>query len=238
MLELEDMVTSADVGRRPLWDRPLPISRKAAGPVPATELAHQCFAIADAEGLHALSVKRLAGRVGIPAAQLEKYLHSKDELLDLMLDEALGEIQLPADDTAPWADQLRAIAISLREVVQRRPWLVSLMSTRPAAGPHGLRYTERALGALANAGLDVVTAAACVNGVLAFVCGFTAVNAPARRTPDADRSADLAAYVNSTVAGPDYPHLRELIGHDGQLTAQGAFEVGLDDILTGIAARL
>src|SRR5581483_7472608 len=139
-----------------IWERAEPAGRGATPPPSREQIVAAAFEIADKEGLHAVSVKRVASKLRIPAPRLEAYLVSREDLLDLMLDGAFGEIE-PADEGADWRSRLRAVAHATQVTAQRHPWLRLLAGTRTPCGPNGLRHSERALAAVDGIGLDAST---------------------------------------------------------------------------------
>lgn len=221
-----------------LWDRELPASRNRTTRLTPGEVAQAAFLIAESESLWATSVKRVANRLGVPALRLEHYLASREDLFDLMLDQALAEIELPDRNTEDgWRPQLRDLAETTHALAGRHPWLVELIA-RPPSGPHGLRYLERALACFDGSGLDVRTAALAFNAVLAFVCGSVRVetrSSAARRLGAGRTEAD---YLNDAVAAPDYPHLAALFEDATDVTSDRSFTQGLDYLMDGIAARI
>lgn len=224
-----------------LWERPLPISRDRSARLTREEVAHAGFAIAETENLQAVSPKRVASRLGVPATRLETYLASRDDLLDLMLDIAFGEIDMPAarstDDAADWRTELTEIALATHATARRHPWLVQLIGTRPPTGPNGLRYTERMLAAVGGVGLDISTMAECVNAMLAFVCGYAQIEPGQSRATNGHGHQD-AQYLAEVVAGPGYPNLARLFTEAANLTSEDAFSSGLTYLLDGIERRI
>lgn len=223
-----------------LWERELPISRDRQAVLLPEQVARAAFELAEAESLSATSVKRVANRLGVPALRLEQYLPSRQDLLDLMLDVALGEIDLPEPtESGDWRAQLHDIATATLQSATRHPWLVELIGGRPPGGPNGLRFIERGLAAFTGTSLQMAEAAQCVNAVQAFVCGSVRVHdsGGAGQQPAASASRN-AEYLLQAVAGADYPCLAELFASPGQLTSDSSFDYGLNCLLDGISRQL
>src|SRR5688572_9817770 len=108
-------------------------------------------ALADVEGIDALSMRRLAQRLGVEAMTLYNHVAHKDDLLDGMLDMAAGEIELP-DHGPDWRHDARRRAISAHGVLMRHPWAARLWTTRIGVGPRRMRYLDDALRGLREAG--------------------------------------------------------------------------------------
>jgi AcrR family transcriptional regulator len=82
------------------------------------------------------------------AMALYRYVHSKDGLIDLMLDAATAEIALPDGPGQDWRARLHALAVATRQMTKRHPWYPALFHTRPPAGPHMMRRREFMLAVL------------------------------------------------------------------------------------------
>ena len=235
------MASEHSDGATLIWERAEPVGRGATPPPSREQIVAAAFEIADKEGLHAVSVKRVASKLRLPAPRLEAYLVSREDLLDLMLDGAFGEIE-PADEGADWRSRLRAIAHATQVTAQRHPWLRLLAGTRTPCGPNGLRHSERALAAVDGIGLDASTMTQVVNTVLAYVYGYVQlelVEHPRKSDADAEqqRRAQTARYLVEQVRTGDYPTLARVFS-DASLSAADAFESGLEYVLDGIAARV
>jgi AcrR family transcriptional regulator len=215
------------------------MSRDRSSLLTRREIAAAAFAVAEAENLQSVSIKRVAGRLGIPALRLEGYLADRSELLDLMVDEALGEVEVAGiPETADWRSQLWQIASALRGAVQRRPWLSGLLGLRAPSGPNGLRFTERCLQAMAFLGPDIATAAQCVESVIVFVCGSVRPDSVAVPSRPRTAPAALAAYLAAEVTPETYPRLAQLLSSPSALSSDDAFAAGLTYLLSGMATEL
>ena len=225
-----------------IWERPEPQGRGGSAPLSKEQIVQAAFELADREGLQAVSVKRVASRLHVPALRLESYLASREDLLDLMLDGAFAEID-PVHEGDEWRSQLRSIAHATQQTAQRHPWLRTLVGTRTPCGPNGLRHSERALSALDGLGLDAATMTQAVNTVLAYVYGYVQLEMlePGRK---ADEDAELARrthtahYLAGQIQTGEYPTLARVFADAANLTAVDAFEAGLDYVLDGIAAQM
>lgn len=131
----------------------------------------EAIALADREGVHGLSMRRLAGALDAGAMSLYHYVANKDELLDAMVDVVFGEIELPPDDT-DWQAAMRRRAVSTRQVLGRHPWAISLMESRTSPGPENLRHREAVTACLRRAGFTVVMATHANWLLDSYVYGF------------------------------------------------------------------
>jgi AcrR family transcriptional regulator len=113
------------------------------------------MAIADGEGLAALSMRRVAEAVGVSAMSLYTYVPSKAELVDLMFDRALGEAEDPGESVAGWRAKLAFVARQRWALVERHPWFLDVAMHRPPLGPNFLRKAEVVMKAFDGMGLDL-----------------------------------------------------------------------------------
>jgi AcrR family transcriptional regulator len=137
-----------------LWgERPAP----TRGPRPTLTLdaiAHAAIGIADAEGLAAVTMQRVASALGVTKMALYRYVPGKVELVAIMTDTAIGEPpRLDTDDTG-WRPRLDGWARRLFDRFWQHPWTLESTVGVRAMGPHELGWLEQAVAALAGTGLD------------------------------------------------------------------------------------
>ncbi len=139
---------------QPIWMRP----ERAAVGRPAqrsrAEITAAAIAIADAEGLEAVSMRRVAAALGTGAASLYRYVETREDLLDLMADSA-GAEQPFAPPTGDWLADLIAVGEQTRATMRRHRWLAGLIMARPMLGPNGVVLIEHVLEILADHPADV-----------------------------------------------------------------------------------
>lgn len=128
--------------------------RNAANGTPLTPqvVIERALALADAEGLEAVSIRRVAKDLGVTPMALYWHVRSKEQLLDGMADRMYAEIDLTVDDAASWAAQARSLVDSLARVLRAHRAAATLLLTRNAPTENNLRATEKALEILRRAG--------------------------------------------------------------------------------------
>jgi AcrR family transcriptional regulator len=190
------------------------------------------LAIADREGLDALSMRRVAAELGTGAASLYRYVRTREELLDMMTDAAGAEYGLPAP-SGDWLADLLAVGEQARAIFRRHRWLAALTLTRPAIiGPNGLALIEHVLEMLRPhpAGIAAkLEAFAILNGITAAFA--------LQEQSNPDFQERNAAYLQHAVASGEHPRLAELITQAGQPTGEQPADRYPDlmaRILTGI----
>ncbi len=136
-----------------LWGRQEPGRRGPKQRLSTDEVVNAAIALADADGLSALSMRRVAEAVGVSPMSLYTYVPSKAELADLMFDRALGACADPDDSVIGWRAKLTFIARQRWALVERHAWILDLALHRPALGPNLLRKVEMTLQAFDGMGL-------------------------------------------------------------------------------------
>ncbi|MDR6906427.1 AcrR family transcriptional regulator [Agromyces sp. 3263] len=198
-------------------------------------VALEAVRLADREGVDGLSMRRLAGALGAGAMTLYRYVASKDELLDAMIDIVFAEIELPPEDT-DWQSAMRREALSARSVLARHPWAIGLMESRTSPGPANLRHREAVTACLRRAGFSVVTATHANWLLNSYVYGY-ALQAASLPFDTADELADMTEEVYLPQLPPeDFPYLNESAA---TLAAAGydpseEFIFGLDLVLAAL----
>src|SRR5918992_3535523 len=172
-----------------LWgQRPEP----RRGPRPAlstAEIVRAATAIADAEGLDALTMRRLAKTLGVTPMALYTYVPGKAELLDLMLDAAYAAMPR-ALHRGGWRARLSQVAADNRELYEQHPWAATLSSSRPPLGPGLMAKYEHELTALEDSGLDDVQTDAALTFLLDFVRSNALAAQQARAASEASGMTD------------------------------------------------
>lgn len=156
------------------------------------------LAIADAEGLDRLSMRRLATELQVTPMAIYHYVESKDELLDLVADESLKN--LPAVDVdAPWTEELKRVFLAFHRLYLAHPTLAYVMAQRPMEGPTAVAVAERLLTLLLKGGLDDDEAAGAVVTLMNFTIG-TSLYRLSRARHDDDRHRQRFASIDEESA--------------------------------------
>ncbi|MCU1641688.1 MAG: TetR family transcriptional regulator, partial [Nocardia sp.] len=125
-----------------IWSLPEPPGRPTTT-LSRADILRAALTIADAEGAHALTMRRVATAVGASTPMsLYRYVGSKDGLVDLMIDAVYGEIPLPTAPSGPWRTALEKLSLDTWTVIGRHLWFGHLVHTRPPLGPNALRYFD------------------------------------------------------------------------------------------------
>ncbi|MFI6516796.1 TetR/AcrR family transcriptional regulator [Spirillospora sp. NPDC050679] len=226
-----------------LWGVP---DRPRRGPKPKLTvpgIVARAVEIADAEGLEALSIRRIAEALGVAPMSIYTYVPGKAELVDLMLDSAFGALRPPPG--GDWRERLEHIARENLRLYRRHPWLLEVSTTRPAMGPNMLDKYETELAAVEGLGLTDLEMDAVVTLVNGFTQGAARISADVaqteRRTGMSDREWwEKAGPALARLVDTDRYPLGSRVGtaagqaHDGAVGPEHAFEFGLARVLDGI----
>ncbi len=197
-------------------------------------------AVADADGLGALSMRAVARRVGVEAMSLYHHVAHKEAMLDGMVDAVHAEFHTPRVG-GDWRAELRERSRSGRQVLKRHPWAVGLMDSRTGAGWETLRHHDAVLGCLRQAGFSWVLAGHAFATLDAHLYGFLVQELSLPGTSEADGLGDVAAQMMAAMPADTLPHLRaftlERVLQPGYEFGD-EFDVGLDLVLDGLARRL
>lgn len=212
-----------------IWLRP---ERASAGRPPQhtrAEITAAAVAIADRDGLPAVSMRRVAADLGTGAASLYRYLDTREDLLDLMTDAAGGEYSLPPL-SGDWLTDLVVTGQQARAIMRRHPWLPSLVIIRPTLGPNGLALLEHVLGVLAGHPAPL----AAKLEAFAMLSTITAVFVQHELAGGSAAQRRNQAYLQHVLAAGDHPRLAQLLG---SAAADPASPAGADPY-PGILARV
>ncbi|MEU4834081.1 TetR/AcrR family transcriptional regulator [Streptosporangium sp. NPDC023615] len=153
-----------------LWGLRETVRRGRKPSLTVAEITRAAVEVADAEGLAAVSMARIAAHLGNATMTLYRYVKSKDELLLLMADAALdGPPDLP--DDVDWRTGLTLWVKGVLTVLRRHPWAAQIPVSGPPMGPNNLWWFDRALRALAGTGLEEEDKVGVVMGLVTFVHG-------------------------------------------------------------------
>jgi AcrR family transcriptional regulator len=180
---------ATDGGSRSLWFSS-PIDDQDRRPQLTRErVVEEALAVIAHNGANALTMRRLAARLGVVPGALYHHVRNKQQLQDLLLDNVLAEIDLQPDPTLDWTGQLTLLAHRLRQVLEAHPGVAGILKTRDPLGPHSLALAEAFLEPLQAAGFTNHHAGLAFFLLLDYTIGFavttstTSVNEQRLRDP-------------------------------------------------------
>jgi AcrR family transcriptional regulator len=212
------------------------VATEARTPLSRDRILHAGLELADSSGVEAVTMRRLGKDLGFEAMSLYRHVANKHDLLDGMLDLVLAEWQVP-DGEGNWIHAVRTSAISVHDALRRHPWSAQLLMTGGHIRPARLRYMERLLGKLDDAGFDAETTYHVYHLLDGYIFGFSLWEIAYTTIP---LDAEVVSRLMQTIPWDEYP---QLAGHRDQHMSEGphrevsAFEVGLDLILDGLMKK-
>ena len=238
MFYTRTMIESSSALEPPWWRPPksqgqrrLPLSRDA--------IVDAALAILDADGVDALTIRRLGQELGTGAATLYWHIAGKDELCELVYDRIMGEIDLPEPDPTRWQQQLKDLARQAYRAMLSHNDAVRLSIGRPPAGPNTLRIVEWMLTVMRGAGIADQPAAQFGN-ILGRYLDASVLEASMEmgvNSGDGDRdTADMMREYWAGLPADQFPNLTAMADTTFADDPDALFEFGLDLLLYGLAA--
>ncbi len=228
-----------------LWTRAEPGARKSR--LGRAELAEAAIAVVDAEGIDAVSMRRLANELDVGTMTLYHYVRTKDELLALMVDELLAEVVVPEGTELPgdWREAITLIARRSRDSLLRHPWVLDI-SGEPSIGPNAVLHFDQSWQAVAGLAAGFETKLDVITAVDEYVFGYCL--AERRVAAEGVDPAGMLGYIDELVAAGTYPSLQQLAAEIGlgtvwtrvhaHATSPDRFDRNLARLLAGFAAEL
>ncbi|MEN3609826.1 TetR/AcrR family transcriptional regulator [Plantactinospora sp. ZYX-F-223] len=147
------MPPKSDPFTNSVWLRP-PRTRGEQPSLSREQIVRAAIELLDAEGLAGLSMRRLGTRLGSGATSVYWYVTNKDELLELAVDEVMGEVYVPEVGDTSWRIGASVLTAGTREMLLRHPWVIGLLGVRPNYGPNAMRIGDRTVALLSAAGFS------------------------------------------------------------------------------------
>jgi AcrR family transcriptional regulator len=190
--------------------------------------------LADQVGMEGLTIRNLAGALGVKPMTIYYHVPSKEAIVDGMVDLVFTEIALPPAGV-DWKTAIKTRYKSAREVLGRHPWAAPVMESRTSPGPATLHHHDAVLGCFRRGGLSLELTAHAYAILDSYLYGF-ALEEAALPGGGQNEIVDLAADLMDAFAG-GYPHLHEFttqhVMRDGY-SFGNSFEFGLDLIIDGL----
>jgi AcrR family transcriptional regulator len=211
-------------------------------------IIREAIAILDADGIDALSMRKLGARLSAGATSLYRHVATKDELMELAVDEVVAEISVPPAGGPDWRGAVTEAARSFRATALRHPWLAAVLGQAGLAylGPNLMSVSERLAALFTAAGFPDPGSA--IDAVLSYVIGMSTTEAAwlttvartgeteaefiARLLPAAQRAAASHEHLAESYAEP------ALTDRDPAEVRETKFANGLDIVLDGLTLRL
>jgi AcrR family transcriptional regulator len=193
--------------------------------------------LVDAEGLEALTMRRLGRELGVEAMSLYRHVPSKEALLDGIVELIVLEIEVPTAGEGRWQDSLRHVVRSYRRAAHAHPHAFPLVTTRPLNTPEALRRLDANFELLRQAGFDEQTAIVAFRTLAGYTRGF-ALEEVTGRALGAQPVGSAERLDPRTLPADEFPRISELAPLLVDPDRDAEFERGVDLILAGLEAVL
>jgi TetR/AcrR family tetracycline transcriptional repressor len=207
------------------------LSRKA--------IVSEALALVDEQGLEALSMRRLAERLGVAPMSLYRHVRNKAELTDALVDHVYVGLRVELDDECPWDERVLRLSRIVRSQLRAHPAIVPLALQQLGSGPHGLRLGEAIYAALGPAALPDEAVVGATYALLVYILGFVALEMP-RPGTDTASTEDVVRRMQSffgSLPAAEFPHHVRFAPELARFTSDERFEFGVRTFLAGLRGR-
>jgi AcrR family transcriptional regulator len=222
----------------PLWFSPPDSTESRRRALTRDRVVAEALALISADGANSLSMRGLAGRLGVVPGALYRHVRSKEQLQDLILDGVLSEINCVTDQSLTWTGQITVLAGRLRAVLEDHPGIAGLLKTRDLISPSSLALAEAFLGPLLAAGLPASAAASAYRLIYDYTLGFALGDRTTigeQRLQNAQTSRELRAFLRSLPADR-FPALAAIGEHVWSSDRDERFTTSINTIIAGLQA--
>jgi AcrR family transcriptional regulator len=197
------------------------------------------LALADDGGLGAVTMRRLGSRLGVDPMTIYRHFRSKDDVLEAIVDRALGGVAEPAPTGEDWLTRLREVVRRFRAALLAHPAVAPLAASRVWFGENSLAGIESMLAVLRGAGLGDAEAVRAYQALVCYTIGFVTIEAPMAALPSeqAAERARAAGLAYESLPASRFPNTVAMAGQLSRIGASDEFEPGLDLLLQGLARQ-
>jgi TetR/AcrR family tetracycline transcriptional repressor len=199
----------------------------------------EALALLDEHGPGALSMRRLADRLGVAPTALYTHVRGKADLINGLIDQVYAGLTLKPDPDGDWTQQLTTLSQAIRAHLLAHPAVVPYALQQPGLGPHSLRLGEAIYNVLRPAGFSDQAVVGIVYALLTYILGFVALEVP-RAGTDPQTSDEFVrrmwAFFAALPPG-EFPHTVELAPLLARISTDNQFEFGIRTFLAGLQAQ-
>jgi AcrR family transcriptional regulator len=199
----------------------------------------EALALLDEHGPGALSMRRLADRLGVAPTALYTHVRGKADLIDGLIDQVYAGLDLDPDPAGDWTQQLATLSQEIRDHLLAHPAVVPYALQQPGLGPHSLRLGEAIYNVLRPAGFSDQAVVGTVYALLTYILGFVALEVP-RVGTDPQTSGEFVrrmwAFFAALPPG-EFPHTVELAAQLARISTEDQFQFGIRTFLAGLNAQ-
>jgi TetR/AcrR family tetracycline transcriptional repressor len=212
---------------------------RTRGSLSREEIIKEALALLDEQGPGALSMRRLADRLGVAPNALYYRVRGKADLIDGLIDQVYAGLDLDPDPSGDWTQQLTTLSQAIRAHLLAHPAVVPYALQQPGLGPHGLRLGEAIYRVLRPAGFSDQAVVGTVYALLTYILGFVALEVPrAGATPQTSDEFVRRMWAFFAALQPgEFPHTVELAPLLARISTDDQFQFGIRTFLAGLNAQ-
>ncbi|MEU5237727.1 TetR/AcrR family transcriptional regulator [Streptomyces lydicus] len=214
-----------------VWTRP----RRQREQLSREQIVTEAVQLLDTDGLESLSMRKLGTRLDAGATSLYRHVANKDELIELVVDEVYGELEVPAADAADWRTPAAHSAYSLRAMILRHPWVASVLGQVGLIhlGPNVTKMSERMAAVYRAAGFPSDETGHAMKTVISYVIGMATSEAAYLSLIARSGKSEREFIESLRSAGEEGPQ-----AEDPETARDETFDYGLRRVLDGLQVRL
>src|SRR5215208_8055344 len=199
----------------------------------------EALALLDEHGPGALSMRRLADRLGVAPNALYTYVRGKADLIDGLIDQVYAGLTLELDHSGDWTQQLTTLSQQIRQHLLAHPAVVPYALQQPGLGPHSLRLGEAIYKVLRPAGFSDQAVVGTVYALVTYILGFVALEIPRAGTdpPTSDEFVRRMWAFFAALPPGEFPHHAHLAPLLARISTDDQFQFGIRTFLAGLNAQ-
>jgi TetR/AcrR family transcriptional regulator, tetracycline repressor protein len=213
--------------------------RRPRGSLTREQIIKEALALLEEHGPGALSMRRLAERLGVAPNALYTHVRGKADLIDGLIDQVYAGLTIEPDPSGDWAQQLTTLSQEIRAYLLAHPAVVPYALQQPGLGPHSLRLGEAIYNVLRPAGFSDQAVVGTVYALLTYILGFVALEIP-RAGTDPQTSDEFVrrmwAFFAALPPG-EFPHTVNLAAQLARISTDDQFQFGIRTFLAGLNAH-
>jgi TetR/AcrR family transcriptional regulator, tetracycline repressor protein len=209
------------------------------GSLTREEIITEALALLEEHGPGALSMRRLADRLGVAPTALYTHVRGKADLIDGLVDQVYAGLTLDLDRSGDWTEQLATLSQGIRGHLLAHPAVVPYALQQPGLGPHSLRLGEAIYRVLRPAGFSDPAVVGTVYALLTYILGFVALEIPrAGTTPQTSDEYVRRMWAFFAALPPgEFPHTVELAAQLARISTDDQFQFGIRTFISGLKVQ-
>lgn len=207
-------------------------------PLTRTRVIEAALHVMDAEGVEAVTMRRIGRELGVEAMSLYRYVRDKDDVLEGLTEKVMTEFEFTAS-TGDWTEDARAMSREWRRLLGLHPGVMELFAERhkPLEGLAAFRAMDAALGVLRGSGLSTREAAQAFNTLGSYIMGFVMMEQGLMLGHDDEHAREHEA-IAGVLSDAGLANVVDCFPHFADCSTDEQFDFGLDLVIHGIEARL